>query len=206
MNSVEENVETLSRAILSEARDETQQLKVDAEAKAQAIHQRAQEQADAGRKAILEEATLEAERLRSQAIATAQLKARAIELEHREKLLERVFKAVRQQLPSIPQRPDYEKIVDRLLREALVQLHAGKAEIHADKLTQKILIKSVLDEISKDAKVQLSMGKVLEQGMGVMVEAADGHLHFDNTLETRLSRLQGRLRSSVYQILIGESE
>ena len=99
MNS-DENVETLSRAILSEAQDETEQVKAEAQSKLEAIKQRAQAQADSERKAILEQASQEAERIRSQALATAQLKARALELEHREKLLERVFKAVRQQLPS----------------------------------------------------------------------------------------------------------
>jgi vacuolar-type H+-ATPase subunit E/Vma4 len=36
------------------------------------------------------------------------------------------------------------------------------------------------------------------------VDAADGKLHYDNTLETRLHRLEGTLRSSVYKVLIGE--
>jgi vacuolar-type H+-ATPase subunit E/Vma4 len=205
MNSVEENVETLSRAILSEARGETDQLSTEAEAKAQAIRQRAQEQAEAERKSILEEAAMEAERLRSQTLATAQMKARAIELDHREKLLDRVFRAVQDQLPSVQKRPDYEKIVVSLVREALIQLKAAKAEIRADKITQKILTKTVIDEISKDMKVQLSIGKPLDQGTGVAVTASDGHLSFDNTLETRLTRFQGRLRSSVYRILMGES-
>ena len=48
------------------------------------------------------------------------------------------------------------------------------------------------------------MGDVLEEGTGVIVDASDGHLHFDNTLETRLSRLQSSLRSSVYHVLMGE--
>jgi vacuolar-type H+-ATPase subunit E/Vma4 len=37
-----------------------------------------------------------------------------------------------------------------------------------------------------------------------VVNAAGGKLHYDNTLETRLSRLQGSLRSSVYKMLMGE--
>jgi len=36
------------------------------------------------------------------------------------------------------------------------------------------------------------------------VSAADGKLNYDNTLETRLNRLQGTLRASVYKILMGE--
>jgi vacuolar-type H+-ATPase subunit E/Vma4 len=38
----------------------------------------------------------------------------------------------------------------------------------------------------------------------VVVDAAEGRLHYDNTLETRLERLQSNLRSSVYKLLMGE--
>jgi len=44
----------------------------------------------------------------------------------------------------------------------------------------------------------------LEEGRGVVIDAADGRLHYDNTLETRLQRLQSTLRASVYKMLMGE--
>jgi vacuolar-type H+-ATPase subunit E/Vma4 len=205
MNS-DENVETLSRAILSEAQDETEQVKAEAQSKSEAIKQRAQAQADSERKAILEQASQEAERIRSQALATAQLKARALELEHREKLLERVFKAVRQQLPSIQQRADYNLIAIQLVQEGITQLNAKNVNLRADKSTQKILTNQGLDRISEKMNANISFGTTLEKGIGVFVETAEGHLHFDNTLEIRLNRLQNGLRSSVYRLLLGESE
>ncbi|HWT79891.1 MAG TPA: V-type ATP synthase subunit E, partial [Candidatus Methylomirabilis sp.] len=70
--------------------------------------------------------------------------------------------------------------------------------------TQKLLSGALLEDISKEMKTELALGNPLEQGTGVMVETEDGHLKFDNTLETRLNRLQGGLRSSVYRILMGE--
>ncbi len=205
MPSVEENIQGLSRAILDEARGETERVKSDAQAKADEIRKRAQEQADAERKSILDKASQEAERLHSQAVATAQLKARSSELAHREKLLDRAFKAVKQQLPELQKRPDYELIVAGLVREGLDQLKSEKAEIHADKATQKFLTPKMLDELSKECHTELSVGKPLEQGTGVVIDAAGGHLTFDNTFETRLSRLQGRLRPATFQILMGES-
>jgi vacuolar-type H+-ATPase subunit E/Vma4 len=204
MNSPEENIQALTRAILNEAQAEAEEAKAEAQSKADVLRQRAQQQAEAERKAILERAGQEAERLRSQAIATSQLKARALELEHREKLLGRVFKTVREQLPAVQQRKDYDQIAIQLLREALIQLKAGQAEVRADKSAQKFLTDRVLEELSKELKAELSIGKPLEQGIGVVVEASDGHLHYDNTLETRLNRLQNGLRSSVYRILMGE--
>ena len=205
MMSVEENIESLSRAILGEARAEAEQIRAEAQAKAEMIRQRAREQAEVERKAILERAAQEAERLRSQAVATNQLKARTLELEHREKLLERVFKAARQQLPAVQKRDDYEQIVLQLVREALLQLGVNKAEVRADAVALRSLKNQALDKISQGLKAEISLGKALEQGIGVVVEAADGHLHYDNTLETRLNRLEESLRSSVYHLLMGES-
>jgi len=200
----EEEIETLSRAILREAEVDARQIKEDAQAKADLIRQRAQEQAEKERKQILDHARQEAERLRGQVVANAQLKARTLQLEHREKLLDRVFDSAKQKLSAIEKRADYKKLVAQLLREGLVQLKANKAVVRADAATQKVLKDGVLDEISKELNAEITPGNVLEEGTGVIVEASDGHLHFDNTLETRLSRLQSQLRSSVYHVLMGE--
>jgi V/A-type H+-transporting ATPase subunit E len=194
----------LERAILSEARDKAEQIKAEAKEKVDAIRKRAQERAEAERREILDKAQQDADRLRSQAAATAQLKSRSTQLAHREQLLDRAFKAVREKLPEVQKRPDYDQIAALLLREALVQLRVNKAEIRADKITQSSLEKGALAEISKELKGQFTMGTPLEEGIGVVVNAADGKLNYDNTLETRLNRLQGTLRASVYKLLMGE--
>jgi V/A-type H+-transporting ATPase subunit E len=204
MNTQVEDIEMLERAILSEARDEADQIKAEAKEKVDAIRKRAQERAEAERKAILDAARQDVERLCGQAVATAQLKARSVQLAHREQLLDRVFKTVKEKLPEVQKRPDYDQIAAMLLREALVQLRVNKAEIRADKVTQNSLEKSALGEISKELKGQFTMGAALEEGIGVIVNAADGKLHYDNTLETRLNRLQSTLRASVNKVLLGE--
>ncbi|HEX6269352.1 MAG TPA: V-type ATP synthase subunit E family protein [Anaerolineales bacterium] len=204
MNTEAQDIEMLSRAILTEARDEAEQIKAEAKEKAEAIRKRAQEQAEQERKAILDRAREDAERLRGQAVATAQLKARSLQLTHREQLLDRVFKTVRERLSDIQKRPDYNQIAALLLREALVQLRVNKAEIRADKTTKTILEKKALDEISRELKGQFTSAGTIEEGTGVVIDAADGKLHYDNTLETRLHRLEGSLRSAVYKVLIGE--
>ena len=199
-----QDIEMLQRAILTEVNDEAEQIKAEAKEKADAIRKRAQEQAEAERRAILDRAREEAERLRGQAVATAQLKARSSQLTHREQLLERVFKAVKERLPEVQNRPDYEEIAAMLLREALTQLRVDKAEVRADEATMKVLKKGALREVSRDLNGEFKDGDVLEEGTGVVVDAADGKLHYDNTLETRLRRLQGTLRSAVYQVLTGD--
>jgi vacuolar-type H+-ATPase subunit E/Vma4 len=185
-------------------RDEADQIKAEAKEKADAVRTRAQERAEAERQAILGRARQDAERLRSQAIATAQLKARSAELTHREQLLDRVFKAVKEKLLDVQKRPDYDQIAAMLLREALVQLRIKEADVKADERTQQALKKGALDEISRELGGQFTLAGALDEGTGIVVDAAEGKLHYDNTLETRLDRLQGTLRASVYKLLIGE--
>jgi V-type H+-transporting ATPase subunit E len=201
MKTEAQDIEMLAQAIMLEAKDEAEQLQVEAKEKADAIRKRAQAEAEAERKLILDRAKQEADRLKSQASATAQLKARSTQLEAREKLLDSVFEEVKKQLASAKKRPDYADIVKMLTREALTQLKATEAEIRADESTQKVL---KLDEIAKELNGKFSSGAKLEEGTGVVVSASGGKLNYDNTLETRLSRLQGTLRSSVYKVLMGE--
>lgn len=202
--ATEENMEPLSRAILKEAEADAQQMREEAKTKADAIRQRAQEDAEKARREILDKAQQEADRLRSQTVASAQLKARTMQLEQREKLLDRVFQAAREKLADVQKRPEYDQLAAMLLREALVQLRVNKAEIHADPTTRQLLEKKALGDISNELKGQFTVADNLEEGRGVVVDAGDGRLHYDNTLETRLQRLQSTLRSSVYKLLMGE--
>jgi V/A-type H+/Na+-transporting ATPase subunit E len=202
--ATEESIEPLSRAILKEAEVDAQQMRQEAQTKADAIRQRAQEEAEKVRREIIERAQQEAERLRSQSLSSAQLKARTMQLEHRETLLDRVFLAAREKLADVQKRPDYDQLATMLLREALTQLRVNKASIHADPATRALLEKKALKEISSELKGEFEFADNLEEGRGVVIDAGEGRLHYDNTLETRLERLQGTLRSSVHKLLMGE--
>jgi V/A-type H+-transporting ATPase subunit E len=205
MESIDENIKVLSRAVLSDAQRDTEQVLDEAKKKADGIRQRAQEQADAERKKILDQASKEAERIRSQVIATSQMKARTMQLEQREKLLENVFEKAQEKLSAMQRSSDYEQIAQRLLREALVQLGASMAQVRADETTQKLFTSSELEEISKELNIKIRLGEPLKRGIGVIVETEDGHRQFDNTFETRLRRMKETLRSPVYHILMGEA-
>ena len=133
--ATDENIEPVSRPILREAEVDAQQMREEAKTKAHAIRQRAQEEAEKVRQEILDKARQEADRMRSQTVASAQLKARTMQLEHREKLLDRVFQAAKEKLADVQKRPDYDQLAAMLLREALVQLRVNKAQVRADNRT-----------------------------------------------------------------------
>jgi V-type H+-transporting ATPase subunit E len=204
MKPEEENIQALSRAILRDAQEEAQQVQAEALAKVDEIRQRASQQAETERNAILERAEQEAERLRSQVAATAQLKARTLQLEQREKLLDKVFAEARQRLGSVKKRADYEQVTVQLLREALAQLKGGQAQVRADEATRKHLKAKTLEQVAKEMRTEITVGDPLEEGTGLIIESSDGRVQYDNTLETRLARMQSVLRSAVYQVLMGE--
>jgi vacuolar-type H+-ATPase subunit E/Vma4 len=205
VRSVDENIQALTRTVLNETHAEAEQVLAEAQAKAQAVQERAQEQASAERTEILARASQEAERLRSQAVASAQLQARTAELERREKLLNSVFDAAQQQLSDMPQRANYDQSARELLRQALMSLGADTARIRADERTRTVLTDQVLTEVSGELGVQVTHGTPLEHGVGLIVQTADGHREYDNTLEARLGRLQNTLRAPVLRLLKGET-
>jgi vacuolar-type H+-ATPase subunit E/Vma4 len=205
MKATDENIKVLSSAVLRDVRGDADQILADARTKADEIRRRAQEQAEAERAQILEQATVETDQIRGQVVATNQLKARTMQLEQREKLLEEVFNSVKQRLPSVLRGSDYEKIAQRLLREAITQLGGSTVIVRADPETLKSLSTRVLEDISKETGMQIRLGDPLEKGLGVVAETEDKRRQYDNTLETRLRRMQDTLRSSVYRILMGEA-
>jgi V/A-type H+-transporting ATPase subunit E len=204
MTSEDENLQALSRAVEEQAREEAGRILAEAKAKAEAASRHAREEADAERKNILDRAAREADSIRGRQTAAARMKARAMILERRGKLLEAVFAAAQDRLASIQDRPDYGQIVRRLIREALPYLAADTAILRADPRTSALLTDSWLAAVSAEAGVRLQSGPPLEKGTGVIAETADGHRRFDNTLETRLERMRSRLGYPVYKLLIGQ--
>lgn len=204
MATVEENIETLSQRMVRDANAEAENVLAAARAKADEIRKRGMAQAESERKAILSRAQQEAERLRSQAMASAQLKARNDQLASREQLLERVFSDARDRICTIQQWNNYEEIGLILYTEAISHLKGYPVKVRLDPLIRKLVPQERLEQVARELEVEVSSFEDLAQGCGVVVETIDGHLNYDNTLETRLNRLQNNLRAPVFHILMGE--
>ena len=152
MRSLEENMESLSRAMASEAKAEAEQAVAEARVKADAIRKKGQEQAEAVRSEVMLRAHQDADRLRGQVIATTQMKARTMELDHREKLLDKVFGDSRKQLPSVQQWTDYNQIALRLLHEALGDSSIGIILVTGDVAE---MIRTRMDQLQLHSTVPL---------------------------------------------------
>jgi V/A-type H+-transporting ATPase subunit E len=200
-----DSFKAFSIAVESKARADADQVLAGAKRKAEAVRKQGREAAEKERADILARARQEAERVRSQAIASARMQAGMRKLESREKLLAEVFAAARQKLAEAGLRPDYERVIGDLIRDALSRLQTGAARIRTDRRARELLTEPRLDAISKETGVRLELGPALENSTGVIAETADGRRQFDNTLETRLNRMQDRLRALAFRLLSGES-
>ena len=208
------DVQGLRKAIMAEAKAETSQILQDAEAKARSVREQARSQAEAKREQILERAHQEVGDGCSHTIAMAQLEAQTLKLKRREQLLERTFAQARQRLAALPQSPDYAQVARCLVKEAAAcllpppggRLGGGPDQelvLLADQETQTVLSDEVLADLENELGLRLLAGEPLTRGVGVVLRTVNGHRQFDNTLETRLSRMRDALRAPIYHILMG---
>ena len=205
MSLEQDDIHVLARAIKGEANEEAQRILADAQSKADTIRRQGQAQVETERQGILERAQREAENVQSNAVATAQLEAQTLKLKRREQLLEQIFDDAHRHLSSAPQWPDYEQIARRLVREGVVHLHAAEVLVRTDEDTRRALSDKALSELGRELGIHLRADETLAESIGVLLETPDGHRRYDNTLETRLNRMQESLRTTVYHILMGEA-
>lgn len=200
----EENVDVLRQAIMSQARAEAEEMVDEAQAQAEDLVHEAERKVESDQAGILERAHQEAETIRAEAVGEMEIAAHQLQLKKREQLIDRVFQDARDQLPSIMEQPDYSAVVHRLAREGLEHLGADEAVIRFDAHTREKVgdgLEELLRTLEDDLGVELSLGEPLRR-IGVVVTTADGHRRYDNSLESRLRRMEPNLRAPVYHILV----
>jgi vacuolar-type H+-ATPase subunit E/Vma4 len=152
----------------------------------------------------MERAHRQAQSLLEQSIAEARVEAQALRLRRRERLIDQVFAEAAERLASAASWPDYRDIALALVREAVGQIDSDEMVVQADQGTRQVLTQEDLAALGQELGMRLRHGDALAKGSGILVATPDGHRRFDNTLEARLTRLRDRLRTPVYQILMGE--
>lgn len=201
----QDKVQALERAIMEIAQQEAQTLLNEARAKADSLQRQAQDKAAVESERIRAEAQQTVAELLNQARAKAQLEAQMLKLQRREQVLKRTFDKARQQLAALPQRPDYADIARRLIGEAATYMGDAAFIVQADAATNHVLDDACLADLAQQLNVRLERGAQLAAGVGIVLTTPDGHRRYDNTLETRLTRVQDAIRTAVFHILAGEA-
>ncbi|MCJ7549640.1 MAG: hypothetical protein MUQ30_08155, partial [Anaerolineae bacterium] len=70
-------------------------------------------------------------------------------------------------------------------------------------VTRDCLDDKILGQLCREFDIELTLGGLLDEGTGLVVQSQDGRLFYDNTFRARLTRMRSSLRASVFQILRG---
>ncbi|NOZ58255.1 MAG: V-type ATP synthase subunit E [Euryarchaeota archaeon] len=196
-----EKLEKIIARIEEDARAEVDRIMSDARAKAEEIKKEAELRARAKKEEILSSGRREAEQERARIVANAKLRARKALLDAKEEVIREAFSRAREELAKVAGEERYGEILKKLILEAIETI-GGDVEIVARKEDKKILSKSFLQEISREAGVKVTLAKdTISSIGGVVVRSKDGKAEVDNTFETRLERISSELRSSVAKVL-----
>ena len=201
----QDKVQVLERAIMEIADQEVQGILDEARAKADSLQKQADSKTEAESDRILKEAHQKAKELFDQAVAKAQLEAQMLRLQRREQVLTHTFDEAHQRLATIPQRADYADIVQKLISEAATYMGDEAFVVQADAATNRVMDDAFLHNLAEQLDVHLERGPQLEKGTGIVLTTPDGHRRYDNTLETRLTRIQDTVRTAVFHILAGDA-
>ena len=128
-----------------------------------------------------------------------------LRLQRREQVLTHTFDEAHQRLATIPQRADYPDIARRLISEAVSTIGDEAFVVQADAATNRVLNDAFLEDLAEHLNIHLERGSQLAEGTGIVLMTPDGHRRYDNTLETRLTRIQDNIRTAVFHILAGDT-
>lgn len=191
----------------------------DAQTKADAITQKAQEEASA----ILEEgenkAKIESQKIREngekqanmkyqQLISEAKMNSKRMKLGVREELIEESFEKARDQLRKLATNSSKEYIesLKKMIVEASVEIGGGDLIVglkNEDVPLIKKEIKSLEKEITDKTgqKTTLDIGENINAIGGTIVKTKNGEIEVNNTIDARILRFKKALRSEVAKVL-----
>lgn len=196
-----EKVGKIIARIEEDARAEVERILSEAKAQAEEIRSEAEAKAKTEKAEIISRGKREAEQERARIIANAKLRARKALLDAKEEVIKEAFSRAEKALEEVTKEERYPGILKKLILEATESI-GGDVEILARKEDRKILNRSFLAEVSREAKVKVALAKdTISSIGGVVVRGKDGRAEVDNTFETRLERVSSELRSSVAKVL-----
>lgn len=190
--------EVLRQEILAEAEQQRTEILRQAEDQIRAIDTHARESSDRMREEVLGKARVEADRERDRLLASVAIEVRRLEQAHIESLLESICQEIRSRIQEGP---------GEQLRLSIASLCAQgirgmKADRYVVRLSPSVHL-LVQAEFSQD--LRMALGNDLPtltltcdlEGNGVIVEASDGSLLWDNRLHARLDRLWPQLKQQI---------
>ena len=191
----------------------------DAQGKADAKIQKAQEETTAileeGKKKaqmesekILENAEKQANMKYQQLISEAKMNSKRIELEAREEIIEESFRKAREELKRIASTSteEYLESLKKIINEASVEIGGGELfvllkedDVASIEKEIKSIEKYVTDKTGQ--KTTIEIGENIKAIGGAIVKTKNGEIEVNNTIDARMLRFKKALRSEVAKVL-----
>lgn len=191
----------------------------DAQSKADATIQKAQEETTAileeGKKEaqmesekILENAEKQANMKYQQLISEAKMNSKRQELEAREEIIEESFRKAREELKKIASTSteEYLESLKKMVNEASVEIGGGELVVllkEDDVASIKKEIKSIEKDVTDktEQKTTIEIGENIKAIGGAIVKTKNGEIEVNNTIDARMLRFKKALRSEVAKVL-----
>jgi len=196
----------LLSAIIEQAEGEAKKRLEEADRQAQEIISAARQQAATFREQHLRELEKEADTKKLYFQQTLERERRRRELKVREELINYAFERVKEELESRIGQKDYPIVLKAWIEEAVLGLRREHLYVNGSKVERSLITPALLGEVEKEVyestglhtKLELSPDPPLQR-QGVVLRSEDARVAYDNSVEARLRRFEGRLRRMVYR-------
>jgi len=135
---------------------------------------------------------------RNKAIAKIKQESRMQAIRAKEEIYQRAFLEAQKILSSVRVRSDYESIFKKMLKEAVAELEGEAIRLHIDKRDEE-LCKKLLPELHLNCEIATD----ITSAGGLNASTKDGRFIISNTIESRLEKAKGLLKSEISATLYG---
>ena len=195
-------------SIKSEAQEKADKIIQDAEAEVAVIISNAEKTAEAEQNKILDNGKKQSDMKYQQIISEAKMNARRAELGAKEEVIEAAFAKATEDLKAKTSNDDaeYTESLIKMIEEAANELGGGDLVIHV-KESDIAKVEGQLRKLSADLATKtgvsttLVMGEPINAIGGAILKTKNGDIEVNNTIESRLDRFKGLLRSEVANVL-----
>jgi len=208
----QEGEKKIINKIIQMAEAEVNKATSEARAEAEELRKEAELKADAEAEDTLNRGTQEAKREKQRIIADARLKAKRKKMSMQAQLMEESFEQATTYLQELFSKGkdaeyNYDTIITSFIKEAAEIIGGQSLQLsfnESDKKKFEPLLTRISENVSQSlgTKVTLTVSeKTISALGGVNVKGEDGMVGVDNTIESRLSRFNEGLKAEVTRIL-----
>lgn len=197
VSNIISDAQTKADATIQKAQEETSAILAEGEKKAQIESEK-----------IGESAERQAHMKYQQLISEAKMNSKRMKLEAREEIIEESFKKAREQLKKMvaDSDVDYVASLKKIIIEASTEIGGGELILclkEEDVATIKKEIKSLEKEVTDKTgqKTTLKIGENITAIGGAIVKTENGEIEVNNTIDARMLRFKKALRSEVAKVL-----